>query len=282
MAGVRARRQRGTASRKDLLVAIAPDAALPLAVEPDAEPTPAATPERRQWVVDRVQAVIGHQGTNGGKTAPETLVGLWSAGVPTLKDFDGHTDAQLDQIAKVLDEVEARFGIGFGAADPAAPPTKHAERAALLAERTEEIANPPERPGHRPRRAARPRRRRPCRAEGRRLPHRPAAQTALEQWVLEANDAGVPISTNLRNTERRHALVRAAIRLAVWDPRRRAARTAIGCVLGAEVQSAITVGAALGVLTIDEANRLHQVATDLVGGASITFDSDGVPSLAAA
>ena len=56
----------------------------------------------------------------------------------------------------------------------------------------------------------------------------------------------------------------------------------LGCVLGAEVQSAITVGAALGVLTIDEANRLHQVATDLVGGASITFDSDGVPSLAAA
>ncbi len=269
-------------SRKDLLVAIAPDAALPLAVEPDAEPTPAATPERRQWVVDRVQAVIGHQGTNGGKTAPETLVGLWPAGVPTLKDFDGHTDAQLDQIAKVLDEVEARFGIGFGAADPAAPPTKHAERAALLAERTEEIANPPERPATGPDEGATLGA--DARAELKDAVSRidPAAQTALEQWVLEAADANVPISTNLHNTERRHALVRAAIRLAVWDPDDDAARTAIGCVLGAEVQSAITVGAALGVLTIDEANRLHQVATDLVGGASITFDSDGVPSLAAA
>ena len=243
---------------------------------------PAATPERRQWVVDRVQAVIGHQGTNGGKTAPETLVGLWPAGVPTLKDFDGHTDAQLDQIAKVLDEVEARFGIGFGAADPAAPPTKHAERAAPLAERTEEIANPPERPATGPDEGATLGA--DARAELKDAVSRidPAAQTALEQWVLEANDAGVPISTNLRNTERRHALVRPPSASPCGTPTTtRPAPPSAAC--SAPRCSRQSPSAPLSASSRSTRRTAsHQVATDLVGGASITFDSDGVPSLAAA
>ena len=95
-------------------------------------------------------------------------------------------------------------------------------------------------------------------------------------------EAGASFSTNVGPTERKVAIVEAAMRLAVWDPDPEAARVVVGIVLETEIQPAVTVGAALGSLTIAEAKRLHQIATDLTTGAAVINFAQTPPSLTAA
>ncbi len=268
------RRWRG---RKNLLTPLTVDTPAPLATEPDREPDPVASPQRREWIVERVRSVIAHEGLNGGQTAAEMLVGQWPAGVPMMKDHDGHTDGELDAIAVVLDQVEARFEIGFGPADPATPP--HPRLAEIVA-RSEVVAAPPPQPTWQPDEGTNmPAAREDIKAAMASLDA--AAHTSVTRWVQEGLDAGVSFATARTPTERKVAIVGAAIKVAQWDPDDDAARTALGIVMGTEVQPAMTVGSVLGVLTIAEARRLDEVATVLLGGTSITFDSDGVPRLAA-
>lgn len=88
-------------------------AAAPPAVQAADGPTADATPpravasaERAAWLRGRVLALGPHL------VAPE-----WPKGVPTLKQ-GGLTDPHIDQVAAVLDRLEADHGAPFGAKDP--------------------------------------------------------------------------------------------------------------------------------------------------------------------
>src|SRR5690606_4466518 len=72
---------------------------------------PAVAPsERVDWLRQRVVALVdaGHKGE---------VAARWPAGVPTLKQ-GGLTDADIDQVALTLDQLEAEHGIPFGPVDP--------------------------------------------------------------------------------------------------------------------------------------------------------------------
>lgn len=228
---------------------------------------PPASPERRQWVHDRIAAVLGQD-----TAAASTLAGLWPEGVKTLKQHDGHTDAELDAIVKAIVEVEARHQIGFFPPDPTAPSpvrdiTPVAESAPAPATIDEgEILPPAERD----------------KLIARRDNLDPPAQQSLDRWAVEGHESDCGFSPRRLCSERRVAIVSAAITLAAWDPDDEAARVALGVVLGQEIQPAFTVGSVLGSLTLDEAKRLGTVARALaLGEQTVTFDASGTPTLAA-
>lgn len=73
--------------------------------------TPDATNERRAGFRARIQALAFHPG------ALDQLVRLWPAGIPTLRQSDDHSPAQLDAIDDVLSRVEADHRAPFGPVD---------------------------------------------------------------------------------------------------------------------------------------------------------------------
>ena len=70
----------------------------------------------RAWLQTRIDVIGEH-------TAARVNLGqLWpQLEVPTLRDSSAHTRAQLDKICRLLDDIEARHSIPFGATDPSAP-----------------------------------------------------------------------------------------------------------------------------------------------------------------
>jgi hypothetical protein len=111
-------------------------------------------------------------------------------------------------------------------------------------------------------------------------------EATVRRWVDEAHAAPRPIRFTAGTggaTERRKAIYRAAIRLAVLNDNETAfAGTLIGAAVGLEVQPAMTVGMALGSLTIAEADALR-LALDgiLAGRVALQFDDAGAPELRA-
>lgn len=97
----------------------------------------------------------------------------------------------------------------------------------------------------------------------------------LKRWVAEGKRAGRSWRITDHPVTRCRQIYRVAVRLSRWASDDDDVRTAIGVVLCDEVQPSVSVGKALGSLTIDEATRLIDVATALDGGAAITFDDDG-------
>jgi hypothetical protein len=63
--------------------------------------------KRRAWLQQRIQ-LIKHV-----PTARAYLVNAWPPGLPTLKQYASHSDAQLDMIEDVLDATESAFGLPF-------------------------------------------------------------------------------------------------------------------------------------------------------------------------
>jgi hypothetical protein len=66
-----------------------------------------ASTERREWLVGRVRWLVDEH-----PAAATDLARLWPAGVPTLKR-NGHSAEQLEQIARVLRDVEGAHGVPF-------------------------------------------------------------------------------------------------------------------------------------------------------------------------
>lgn len=81
----------------------------------------------------------------------------------------------------------------------------------------------------------------------------------LTRWVAEAETAGRGIRFD-PPTQRRWQIARATAHLAVAASDDDTARDYLSMVTGAEVQPTVTVGAALGALTIAEAERLRALA----------------------
>jgi hypothetical protein len=226
---------------------------------------------RVAWVLRRIDVILGHT------AAPTTMGQLWPADVPRPKEVPGGpgnwTAAQLDEIARVLDLVEAQHEMPFGDEDPKVSAARAAEsqrRADLDAERMGEATDHADD------------------ADVAWLRQVLAqmdvdAQAQVLRWIDEADAAGVPWKMSpagQRTPRRRWAIAAAALELAMLagnvagdDTGPRAALT---LVIGDDAQQPVhRVGALLGTLTIAQAEQLaavcqsHRLAVDDSGAAAL-------------
>jgi hypothetical protein len=94
----------------------------------------------------------------------------------------------------------------------------------------------------------------------------------VNDWLVQAEEAGRPWDPRTHRTVRRFEILRAVVAWAkvagdeyvrsALGPDDDIARCALSLVLGTEVQPALTTGAAWGSLTIDEARRMVELARD--------------------
>jgi hypothetical protein len=158
-------------------------------------------------------------------------------GVPTFKQSDAHTDEQLDAIAAMIDNVDwtpKKPDPEPEEPEPELPPAAQwqpPDEGATLDDETVEA----------------------IRSTISTLDRVTLSQ--VNDWAAEAHAADRPFSLSRENarTQRRFEIMRAAIALSPYEPD--VQRAALGFVMGEEVQTTVTIGAALGSLTIDEAKR---------------------------
>lgn len=252
-------------ARKDLSRPLAAVEALPPADPFDGlngeAPAGPASPERRAWIVERMRTLAQIDG------ALDMLARRWPEGVPTLKQADGHTDAQLDAIAAVLDAVETQTTAPFGEPDPTtprpAPALRVAEPLTLWQPIEGDDVDQQTLDAMRARVEAMPR----------------EDYERLAQWVREAADNDRPFSLSQLPSVRRFGIVRAAVLLAALDAED-VVRALLGIVLGEDIQPAVATGTALGVLSIEQADRLAALAEAFASGrVPLSFAEDGTPVL---
>jgi len=98
-------------------------------------------------------------------------------------------------------------------------------------------------------------------------------------WVMavaaSAKHAGRPITLKDKPSQRRWLIVRALWRLATVEPNDDVLRQLVGAAMGEEVQPGVSLGLAVGSLTIAEAERLGRLIDALGGALSVAYDPDG-------
>lgn len=226
---------------------------------PTVEPAPPADPQRRQELIDHIKRLPDVE--------REELARRWPLGVPTFRQSDSHTDAQLDAIAEMIGNVD--WSISDAAAAAAARVEAGLVGTVSIDEVERTLWQPPD--------------------EGASLDAETVdAITATIQtldkvtlaqvndWAREANSAQRPFSLSREEwrTQRRFEIMRAAIALSPYEPD--VQRAALGFVMGDEVQPTVTVGAALGSLTISEATRLALLAESIGTTIGVTYELGGV------
>jgi hypothetical protein len=237
-----------------------------VAVEPvtalaPATPPIAADPARRAWVVDRIKDLGDHD-----TLALSELARLWPDGVAPLKKSTDHTDADLDAIVAVLDDVEDRFDAAFGVPDPTAttrvvtPPVIVTGTAAVTIDEGPEVDESDVDA---------------LRTHLSKLDD--VHQLIVGSWTAQAADCGRSVSLRQLPSRRRWSIARAMSFLAPLEDDD-IIRHCISLVMPDAEQPAIPLGAALSALTYDEANRLAEIAKAITTGAlTLAFELDGRP-----
>jgi len=212
---------------------------------------------RREWCRDRVAAII-----DSGARAQADIVREWPKGVPPLKGDHDHTDAELDQLAAVLDEVEKLHGLSFPANDP---------NLRIAPARAEQIPEPEPAPWSPPDegRTMEP----DDRAALQRLVARLTVgeQTTIQRWITDGTANSRPWSTGELLSARRFECVRAAAILVTMDETD--AREILGMILGAELQPGHRTGMAIGSMTTDEATKCAEVARKVSSGEPLIIEA---------
>lgn len=219
---------------------------------PDATP---ADPERVTWIRQRITTMS----SSPGRAA---FAAAWPEGVPTPKNMPegGWTDADIDRLAEALSAVEAEHSMPF----PDEDPVKTAARAAEVAAEWSTEKSPA--PSVAPVRDL---------DEGEVMSDedvaavRSAAKTLADEhrhtlvgWSKDGERDGRPWAGNVL-TRRTWEIGRAAIACArhLHDPDGDGlTRAALAIVIGEDLQATWRTGAVLGSLSIEEAQRLHDVA----------------------
>lgn len=217
-----------------------------------------ADPAKREWIADRVRAIVGHS-----KEAVQHLTAMWPDNVPTLKASQDHDDEQLNLIATALEKTERQFEFPFSVPDPTVPKeeprpigqVKVAGRKAAIDEgpmMSDADLN----------------------AIKAKIDQAPAEdRDIIGRIAAEAAAAKRSISLKQLGSARRFEIVRALLALAPFADD--------------DVLRAITVqvnpdalhkplGAVIGAFTIAEATNLHDTCADIdAGRAELRFNADG-------
>lgn len=237
---------------------------------------------RVAWALRRIEVIKAHP------QAPATMVQLWPTHIPRPAATPGGpgnwTGEQLDAVVHVLDRTEAAHDMPFGDVDPAQAAAQ-AQRNLEAERRATERATP------RPTLTAPDDGDELAAAEDvewlRRvvLEMESDEQSIIIGWLKDAQTAGVPWSmapVAAETPRRRYEISRAALELVTLvagDDADTGPRTALALVLG-DVAADRTnrVGALLGILDVDQADRLATICEthDFAAG------DDGTPRLVAA
>jgi hypothetical protein len=226
----------------------------PATIEPEASPTTsntaAASPALDRAVIHhRAKALAGHL---------ERLAQVWPAGVPGLREAHEHTDAELAAILAAIKQVENETNAPWNPDDIPPAPVRE-----LLDTGGDECAIEPIDEGP------------DCTdMDYTSLAERVAAlpeqkRIGLEQLTASASFAGFPISLRQKRSVRRLAIGTALVFFAEHDLDHAEIRTLVESVLDYTNPNA-PLGALLGALTIDQANRLVAMAVELAMSPTAT------------
>lgn len=212
---------------------------------------------RHAWVCGRIDDIKAHSAD-----ATQALGRRWPQGVPRRGQLDEGQEwapEHLEAIEAVVVEVSAEFGVPF--------PEQLAEAPAPRA------AEPP---------------RRPMPDEGGEMSAETVAalQAQINQleptdkaWLMavaaSAKHAGRPIGLKDKPSTRRWLIVRALWKLATVEPSDDLLRQLVGHAMGEEVQPSVSLGLAVGSLTIEEADLLGRLVDAIGGALSLTYRMDG-------
>lgn len=245
--------------RKDLF------AVRPLATQP--ELTPVANPDqgdagiqlRTTWIRQRVEAL--------SPAGREALLLVWPEGVAKGTDVE-RTHAELDLLAKALDQAEAAVEAPFGPPDPTKPvvePRARAEAPVVQLAPPEPIADRPLTEEEADDLIARVKR---C-----------PTPEQLGAWATEALAAGLALTIRDRRTLHAGQQLDAALMCAPQGDE--LARVLIHAATGIEPQPVEATGALFAALTIEQAHAVKRAAKGIAEGRfAITFADDGAPVVA--
>lgn len=230
---------------------LVPNQAPPATIDPPAQPVPA---DRSEWITQRIDTLVL------SRAAKAMLADSWPAGMPKRGPW---TDDQVDAIDAVLAPIEAAVEAPFPHRDPAVVAAEEAARAA------EEAALPVPLE-------------RPTPDDGTTVPDEdrdalkrkaaelePTRAQRCAAWRAEGKRHGHPWGGAVDGawTQRCWSDNRAALLCAIhlYDPDddeigESYVRAALSLVIGTDVQPTWATGAVIGTLTIDEAERLSDIA----------------------
>jgi hypothetical protein len=268
---VRSARAHGKRSSGDCLFSLRPAGRL--------EPTPPAPQEPvkvgdvmpqvtlRAWVLGRLETLKRPE----HHAAALAMMSRWPKPIPGFKGDHQHSDAELDAIAAVLDDIEREYSVPFGDRDP-------------------RVRRPP---APEPVPAPSPR---PAPAEGEPVEAQDvdgitkridaldgAVRAVLNTWAGEAHQAGVGFNLRQKPSARRYAIYRACLELAhLIDAEApdddEQVRATVALIVPDAAQPAVPIGQALGALTLDEATRLAGCAAAVrTRHPALTYGDDGRP-----
>ena len=232
---------------------IAPEGEAPTGGQP-------ASPARRQWVLDRLRSLP--------EAGREDMALAWPEGIPPMRGYLDHTDEQLAAITRVLDRVEAKHSVPFGAPQPddaTVSPMTRKWQAGARRVRTEPDEGAPADPG--------------ALAALRSMFEAQEAQArdTVHGWLSEAHAAGRSFSLSVNPSVRRFEILRACIWAATSLVDDELVRAALAAVTGSDepLMPTIPTGAVLGALATDEALRLVELAEAFAAGRTTTSVDDG-------
>ncbi len=239
-------------------------------IEPPPQPVPA---DRSEWIAQRIETLVL------SRAAKAMLADSWPAGMPKRGPWD---DDQIAAIDAVLAPIETAVDAPFPHRDPAAVAADNERRVVELAEARKADAVLPETPDDGPTVDAGD----VDALKAKAATLDPARADRCAAWRAEGKRHGRPWGGVVDGawTQRCWSGNRAALLCALhlYDPDDESigesyVRAALSIVLGQEMQPTWTVGAAIGALTIDEAERLADLAS-----AAATSDAEIWRDLASA
>lgn len=221
-----------------------------------------ADPSLRDWILGRLKALDHGDHAN----ARAAMKARWPHGVPGFRGGHQHTKTELDAIRMVLDVVEADFEIPFGESDPTivAP-----EPVAVVGRKLPPLIDEG-----------------PTVVRGATMDIfaridalHPDVKMVLDGWAREAHAVGRNFSLKLVASRRRWNIYEAILALAPLIEFSDDAvdtdlvRATIALVVADVAMPTTSIGEALGVLTIDEAARLVDIAKAVAADPpALTYD----------
>ena len=232
--------------------------------EPDSPDGSDPAPNLREWLATRIDIIRSHD------EAFNNLRTLWPADIPTLKQSDEHTAVELETISRLLDNIEALYGLPFGDPKPDTTEVKELEAPVKIVEATITIDEG---------RDADPDNLTILRKE------LGALDDTRKAWVQaqtkRANSAGYPISLKQKPTSRRYHIAQFLIAASTYhDDGDDILKAVLQHFSDTPLDTAKAIGYVLGTMSTENAIRAAALMLAIeAGDIQLSFYGDGTPTL---